>query len=66
MTSNFSDLDLQSLELKYKIAKLKIDLIDNPLTHISMMDAMEKKMHRFSDEILALEQRIARFENPRK
>ncbi|MCP4462940.1 MAG: hypothetical protein GY819_09115 [Planctomycetaceae bacterium] len=65
-TSNFSDLDLQSLKLKYKIAKLKIDLIDNPLTHMSMMDAMEKKMHRFSDEILALEQRIARLENPRK
>ena len=63
---NYSDLDLKNLELKHQIAKLKIDLIDNPVTYMSMMDSMEKKMHRLSDEILSLEQRIARLENPGK
>ena len=63
-TSNFSDLDLASLKLKYEVAKLKVELIDNPATYMTLMDSMEQRMDQFSEEILTLEQRIARLENP--
>ena len=62
-TSDFDELDLRRLALKKEIASLKIELINNPATYLSMMDAMEARMHQFSDEILSLEQRIARLEN---
>lgn len=62
-TSDFNQLDLRRLALKKEIASLKIELLNNPVTYLSMMDAMEERLNQFSDEILALEQRIARLEN---
>ena len=60
-----NDLELRRLALKYRLAQLNVQLLENPANFVTLMDSMQRQIDRLGDEILTLDQRITRLESDR-
>jgi transcriptional regulator of nitric oxide reductase len=56
------ELDLERLKLRLEVAQAKVDLMKTPGTFVTLMDSMERRLDQFGEEILVLEQRLAKLE----
>ena len=57
-----TELELQRLQLRYDLAKLSLTLIKNPENFVTLLHRLEAQVNRLSEEILAIDQRISKFE----
>ncbi len=57
-----TELELQRLQLRYELAKLSLTLIKNPENFVTLLHRLEAQVNRLSEEILAIDQRISKFE----
>ena len=60
-----SDVALKRLKLKHELARLKFALLHNPENFVTLLESMQNQIDRFGEEILSLDQRIARLEAKR-
>ena len=65
-TGNIHRLDLQRLRLRYDLAQLRVVMLKNPDNFVTLMDSMDRRMDRLSDEILSLDQRLTALETENK
>lgn len=64
-SGTISDLELRRLQLKSDLAKLHLTLLQRPGNAASQMQYMQDQIDRFGEEMLLLEQRMARLESRR-
>ena len=57
-----SELELTRLQLRYDLAELSLKLIKNPENFVTLLHHLEGQVNRLGEEILALDQRISKFE----
>ena len=57
-----TELELQRLQLRYDLARLSLTLIKNPENFVTLLHRLEAQVNRLSEEILAIDQRISKFE----
>ena len=62
---SISELDLKVRKLKHELALLRLAMLKNPRSFVTLMDSMERRLDRFGEEILTLDLRIARLESNR-
>jgi hypothetical protein len=58
-----SDLALKQLDLQHRLAKLKLALLRSPENYATLLQSMQNQIDRFGEEILTLDQRLARLES---
>ena len=59
----FHELDLQRHQLGYELAQLNLKLLQQPENVSTQMDYLQRRIDRFGDVLLLLEERIARLES---
>ncbi len=58
-----NDLELSRSELKYKLAQLELELLDNPENVLTLVDSLQRQIDRLAEEIMAQDQRIGAMED---
>ena len=58
------DLEMKRLSLRYEVAKLNLALIENPDNFITLLQFVESKVQRLSEEVLELDRRLSKVEPP--
>ena len=57
-----SKLEFRRLELRHELAELRLALLKQPGTFMTLMDSMDRKLDRFGEEILELDRRVTKLE----
>ena len=60
-----SELGLERRKLRHELALLRLAMLKNPGSFVTLMDSMERRLDRFGEEILTLDLRIAKLESNR-
>ncbi len=58
-----SDLELERRKLNHELAKLNLMMMKNPENFVTLMENMQRRLDRFGEEILSLDQRISKLES---
>ena len=58
-------LEVERLELKYELARLRLQVLKNPENFTTLLHYMETRVDRLADEILAIDQRVSKLEPTR-
>lgn len=62
-TAGHNELELKRLELNHELARLNLQMVHNPGEFGSQMEYMQRQIDRFGEELLWLDERLAKLES---
>lgn len=57
------DLEITRLELQYRLAQIKLELLGNPEHLLTLVDSLQRQIDHLSEELMAHDQRITAMED---